>query len=257
MNETPILTLVDDDQALCELLAGWLTQDGFTVRCCHEARSALASLRESLPSALILDVMLPDGSGLDLLRTLRESYPSLPVLMLSARGEPLDRVLGLELGADDYLAKPCDPRELTARLRALLRRRVAATGTTAEPAALTLDDVTLHPQRGMVTLRGSSAIPAANIILTLTESRVLEALLTHPDQPIDKTELFRATLGRKPTAYDRSLDVHISNLRKKLGNHPDGQARIIGLRGRGYMYVRHPNSGSGNANSADENSIRQ
>ena len=234
MNEAPTLTLVDDDQALCELLANWLTQDGFAVRCCHDARSALASLRDRLPDALILDVMLPDGSGLDLLKTLRESYTSLPVLMLSARGEPLDRVLGLELGADDYLAKPCDPRELTARLRVLLRRRVATAASADAPTVLTLDDVTLYPQRGTATRLGQSA----NIVLTLTESRILEALLTQPDQPIDKTELFKATLGRKPTAYDRSLDVHISNLRKKLGNHPDGQARIIGLRGRGYMYVR-------------------
>ncbi|MDR2016050.1 MAG: response regulator, partial [Burkholderiales bacterium] len=166
MNESPTLTLVDDDQELCELLAGWLAQDGFAVRCCHETRSALASLRDHLPDAVILDVMLPDGSGLELLKTLRESYPSLPVLMLSARGEPLDRILGLELGADDYLAKPCDPRELTARLRALLRRRIAAHGAASadEPAILTFDDVTLHPQRGTVTLRGQSA----NIVLTLT-----------------------------------------------------------------------------------------
>ncbi|MDR2710596.1 MAG: response regulator transcription factor [Burkholderiales bacterium] len=238
MNESPTLILVDDDQELCKLLANWLTQDGFTVHCCHEARSALASLRDDLPDALVLDVMLPDGSGLDLLKTLRESYPSLPVLMLSARGEPLDRILGLELGADDYLAKPCDPRELTARLRALLRRRVTTTALADTPSTITLDDVTLYTQRGIVTLQGQPA----NIVLTLTESRILEALLAQPGQPIDKAELFRATLGRKPTAYDRSLDVHISNLRKKLGNHPDGEARIVGLRGRGYMYVREPGS---------------
>jgi DNA-binding response OmpR family regulator len=237
MNEAPTLLLVDDDQELCKLLADWLTQDGFTVRCCHDTRSALATLRDRLPDAAILDVMLPDGSGLELLKTLRESFPSLPVLMLSARGEPLDRVLGLELGADDYLAKPCDPRELTARLRVLLRRRVTTNASTDAPVVLIIDDVTLYPQRGIVTLLGHSA----NIVLTLTESRILEAFLTQPDQPIDKTELFKATLGRKPTAYDRSLDVHISNLRKKLGNHPDGQARIVGLRGRGYMYIRRKN----------------
>ncbi|MCL2309827.1 MAG: response regulator transcription factor [Proteobacteria bacterium] len=240
MNETPTLILVDDDQELSKLLADWLTQDGFAVRCCHDARSALASLRDRLPDALVLDVMLPDGSGLDLLKTLRESFPSLPVLMLSARGEPLDRVLGLELGADDYLAKPCDPRELTARLRVLLRRRVIVASTDT-PSVLTLDDVTLYTQRGTVALRGQST----SIVLTLTEGRILEALLARPDQPIDKAELFKAALGRKPMAYDRSLDVHISNLRKKLGNHSDGQARIVGLRGRGYMYVRNHGSESG------------
>ncbi len=240
MNEPPSLTLVDDDRELCELLVGWLTQDGFAVRCCHEARSALASLRDRPPDAVILDVMLPDGNGLELLKALRESFPLLPVLMLSARGEPLDRILGLELGADDYLAKPCDPRELTARLRALLRRHAAVTSAASAdtPSVLTLGDVTLHPQRGTVTLRGQSA----NIALTLTESRILEALLAQPGQPIDKTELFRAALDRTPAAYDRSLDVHISNLRKKLGNHPDGQTRIVALRGRGYMYVENPDT---------------
>ncbi len=116
------LLLIDDDQELCELLASWLSQEGFTVRACHDGQSARQALAAQAPSAVVLDVMLPDGSGLELLKQLRTEHAELPVLMLSARGEPLDRILGLELGADDYLAKPCDPRELTARLRAVLRR---------------------------------------------------------------------------------------------------------------------------------------
>src|SRR5690606_12003111 len=116
------LLIIDDDQELCELMSRWLAQEGFEVRACHDGESARQALAGSVPAAVVLDVMLPDGSGLDLLRKLRSEHPELPVLMLSARGEPLDRILGLELGADDYLAKPCDPRELTARLRAVLRR---------------------------------------------------------------------------------------------------------------------------------------
>ena len=116
------LLLIDDDQELCELLGSWLTQEGFTVRACHDGQSARQALATHAPAAVVLDVMLPDGSGLELLKQLRSEHAELPVLMLSARGEPLDRILGLELGADDYLAKPCDPRELTARLRAVLRR---------------------------------------------------------------------------------------------------------------------------------------
>src|SRR5690606_13407007 len=116
------LLLIDDDQELCELLASWLSQEGFQVRACHDGSSARSALANQPPAAVVLDVMLPDGSGLELLKQLRSDHPDLPVLMLSARGEPLDRILGLELGADDYLAKPCDPRELTARLRAVLRR---------------------------------------------------------------------------------------------------------------------------------------
>lgn len=128
------LLLIDDDQELCELLGSWLTQEGFTVRACHDGQSARQALAEHAPAAVVLDVMLPDGSGLELLKQLRSEHTELPVLMLSARGEPLDRILGLELGADDYLAKPCDPRELTARLRAVLRRsHPTATTSQVEP----------------------------------------------------------------------------------------------------------------------------
>jgi len=125
------LLLIDDDQELCELLTSWLSQEGFQVRACHDGLSARKALADSAPAAVVLDVMLPDGSGLELLKQLRNDHPELPVLMLSARGEPLDRILGLELGADDYLAKPCDPRELTARLRAVLRRSHPAAVSTS------------------------------------------------------------------------------------------------------------------------------
>ncbi|MWV18058.1 response regulator [Pseudomonas sp. L-22-4S-12] len=220
------LLLIDDDQELCELLASWLQQEGFLVRASHDGSSARAALAQHTPAAVILDVMLPDGSGLELLKQLRSEHPELPVLMLSARGEPLDRILGLELGADDYLAKPCDPRELTARLRAVLRRSAPVAGN----ARLELGDLSYSQVRGV------ASIGEQEISLTLSESRVLEALLQHPGEPVDKQTLAQLALGRKLTLYDRSLDMHVSNLRKKLGAHADGRPRIVALRSRGYYY---------------------
>ncbi|WP_286785497.1 MULTISPECIES: response regulator transcription factor [Pseudomonas] len=220
------LLLIDDDEELCELLVSWLSQEGFQVLACRDGNSARAALAQHAPSAVVLDVMLPDGSGLELLRQLRGNHPDLPVLMLSARGEPLDRILGLELGADDYLAKPCDPRELTARLRAVLRRSQPVSGG----SHLQLDDLSFSPVRGVVSIGDHE------ISLTVSESRLLEALLRQPGEPLDKQELAQLALGRKLTLYDRSLDMHVSNLRKKIGPHPDGRPRILALRSRGYYY---------------------
>ncbi|SHM86194.1 response regulator transcription factor [Phytopseudomonas punonensis] len=223
------LLLIDDDVELCDLLASWLTQEGFQITACHDGQSARLALTGSAPDAVVLDVMLPDGSGLELLKQLRSEHPDLPVLMLSARGEPLDRILGLELGADDYLAKPCDPRELTARLRAVLRRSLPPAAT----SQLELGDLRFSPARGVAALGAEGQ----EIVLTLSESRVLEALLKQPGEPVDKQALAQLALGRKLTLYDRSLDMHVSNLRKKIGPHPDGRQRIIALRGRGYYYA--------------------
>lgn len=221
------LLLIDDDVELCELLASWLAQEGFTTRACHNGQSARAALAEQQPCAVILDVMLPDGSGLELLKQVRSGYPGLPVLMLSGRGEPLDRILGLELGADDYLAKPCDPRELTARLRAVLRRSKPA----AASSQLELGDLCYSPARGVAT------VGEHEVTLTLSEGRILEALLSQPGEPLDKQALAQLALGRKLTLYDRSLDMHVSNLRRKLGPHADGRQRIVALRSRGYLYA--------------------
>lgn len=221
------LLLIDDDQELCELLVSWLAQEGFVAHACHDGQSARAALVEHQPAAVVLDVMLPDGSGLELLKQLRSEYPDLPVLMLSGRGEPLDRILGLELGADDYLAKPCDPRELTARLRAVLRRSQPA----STPSQLELGDLCYSPARGV------ASVGEHDVTLTLSEGRILEALLSQPGEPLDKQALAQLALGRRLTLYDRSLDMHVSNLRRKLGPHPDGRQRIVALRSRGYLYA--------------------
>ncbi len=220
------LLLIDDDLELCDLLSRWLSQEGFVVAASHDGQQARQQLQAQSPDAVILDVMLPDGSGLELLKQLRQEHPELPVLMLSARGEPLDRILGLELGADDYLAKPCDPRELTARLRAVLRRSQA----TGKPQLQDLGDLSFSAARGTVSIGEHEAS------LTLSEGRILEALLQTPGEPVDKQALAQLALGRKLSLYDRSLDMHVSNLRKKLGPHADGRPRIQALRGRGYLY---------------------
>ncbi|MCY1173479.1 Transcriptional regulatory protein CpxR [compost metagenome] len=196
------------------------------MRACHDGQSARQALDAHAPAAVVLDVMLPDGSGLELLKQLRSEHAELPVLMLSARGEPLDRILGLELGADDYLAKPCDPRELTARLRAVLRR----SHPTATTSQVELGDLVYSPARGVASIDGRE------MTLTRSEGRLLEALLRQPGEPLDKQELAQIGLGRKLTLYDRSLDMHVSNLRKKIGPHPDGRPRIVALRSRGYYY---------------------
>ena len=227
------ILLVDDDQELCALLNDWLTQDGFQVRLAHTTAAAQNNLQQKeLPDAVILDVMLPDGNGLEFLRLLRTDYPSLPVLMLSARGEPTDRIIGLELGADDYLAKPCDPRELTARLKAVLRRTQtldAQTDNTSLP--LIYGDLEYNPVSGVLLLNNTE------VNLTLTEGKVLEVLLQTPGEPITKQKLTELALGRKLSLYDRSIDMHISNLRRKLGQFSNGDARILSIRGRGYYYA--------------------
>ncbi|MCQ4348720.1 response regulator transcription factor [Pseudomonas stutzeri] len=225
------LLLIDDDRELTDLLAAWLTQEGFQVRACHDGGSARRALAEASPDAVVLDVMLPDGSGLELLKQLRGDHPELPVLMLSARGEPLDRILGLELGADDYLAKPCDPRELTARLRAVLRRVQPGGASPSANTRLELGDLSYSPSRGVAMLGEQE------VALTVSESHILEALLKQPGEPLDKQSLAQLALGRRLTLYDRSLDMHISNLRKKLGPHADGRPRILASRGRGYYYA--------------------
>jgi DNA-binding response OmpR family regulator len=181
---------------------------------------------------VVLDVMLPDGNGLELLRTLRTTHAGLPVLMLSARGEPTDRILGLELGADDYLSKPCDPRELTARLKAVLRRSQASEERPAPPVLLRYADLEYSPARGIAILNGEE------VSLTVSEGEILEVLLSQPEEPIEKHELTERALDRKLTLYDRSIDMHISNLRRKLGPNANGEPRIISIRGRGYLYTR-------------------
>lgn len=220
--------LIDDDVELCELVSEYLVGEGFTVDVVHNGATGLNRAQENLHDLVILDVMLPGLTGFELLRKLRETS-AVPVLMLTARGEDVDRIVGLEMGADDYLPKPFNPRELAARMRAVLRR--AATGPESGDR-VGVDDV-------IVDL-GARCVSVANeeISLTGVEFSILEALVRSAGNVVNRDDLSRAALFRRASAFDRSLDVHISNLRRKLGPTPDGGERIKTVRGVGYQYVR-------------------
>ncbi len=228
MNTSPNILLADDDRALTALLAEYLQQEGFAVRAVHDGDAALAALDDPgfRPEVLVLDVMMPGRDGLDTLQKLRGAH-ALPVLMLSARGEPLDRVIGLELGADDYLAKPCLPRELLARIKALLRRG------TAPVASQTL-------QAGVLRLvTGERRAWCGGVLLELTgaEFALLQTLLQHSGQVVDKASLTREALGRELERYDRAIDVHVSRLRQKLAAACREAPQIEAVRGAGYQLL--------------------
>jgi two-component system response regulator CpxR len=225
----PRILLVDDDEELTALLRDFLVREGFDIALAHDAESASAAVRDGSFDAMVLDVMMPGRSGLDLLRDLRRET-ALPVLMLTALGEDIDRILGLELGADDYLSKPCNPRELAARLRAVLRR-VRGEGSD------TLTD--LH--NGPIVLRAASrsvSVEDQPIVLTATEFDLLALLLRETGRVVSKEQISQAVLGRPLGPFDRSIDVHISNLRRKLGNAADGSSPITTVHRSGYLLRR-------------------
>lgn len=228
------LLLADDDVELCELLRRYFELDGIQLDSVHRGDVVLSTWQQAHYDLLILDIMLPGMNGLDVLREIRR-VGATPVLMLSARGEEMDRIVGLELGADDYLPKPCSPRELAARARSILRRTQSAMeSAVSTPPHVKVGDLELHPGSRQVLRDGQ------RIELTGAEFNVLQELLKTPGQVIEKGELFKQALGKRLQAFDRSLDMHISNLRKKLGPYRDGQPRITAVRGAGYIYVVPP-----------------
>ena len=228
------ILLADDDIELCSLLKEYLQQEGFDVRAVHDGEQALNEARRPDIDAMVLDIMMPLRNGIDVLKDLRRDS-DLPVVMLTARGDDLDRILGLELGADDYLPKPCNPRELVARLRAVLRRSGGHTST----SQISVDDLELNPGSRELTRDG------ARIELTSTEFSVLQSLLQKPGVVISKRDLYLSALGREPVRYDRSIDMHVSNLRRKLGPDIAGEPRIETIRGLGYQYRLQTNRGQG------------
>jgi two-component system response regulator CpxR len=222
--------IVDDDAELCELVAEYLEQEGYSVEAVYDGDSAPERVIGGDFDLVVLDVMLPGQSGFEVLRKIRERS-EIPVIMLTARGEEVDRIVGLEMGADDYLPKPFNPRELTARMRAVLRR---TEGTSKEdrPEVLTVGDLKLD--LGARTVQVSDT----DVRLTGIEFGLLEVLVRGAGTVVGRDELSRQVLGRRATAFDRSLDVHLSNLRKKLGPRVDGSERIKTVRGVGYLYVK-------------------
>jgi len=227
------LLVVDDDAELCQLLSEYLLPEGYDVEAVHNGTDGVERALSGDHALVVLDVMLPDVRGFEVLRQLR-ARSRMPVLMLTARGNEQDRILGLEMGADDYLAKPFNPRELSARIEAILRRSGDRRAVDARAGELTVDDVTMNKSSRMVR-RGPELLD-----LTTVEFDLLEALLRAAGRVIPRDELVRTVLNRPFSPFDRSIDTHVSNLRRKLGPGPDGLDRIKSVRGIGYQYtLRH------------------
>ena len=222
--------IIDDDDELCELVSEYLTVEGFETHAVHDGESGLAKAKTGDYDLAILDVMLPKMNGFEVLRELRQSS-KLPVLMLTARGDDMERIVGLEIGADDYLPKPFNPRELVARLRAILRRSTADESEGHTPEKIVVDDLELSASSRSVKVGG---VPVA---VTSVEFDLLAALLREAGNVVKKDELSETVLERELSPYDRSLDMHISNLRKKLGARADGTERIKTVRSVGYIYT--------------------
>ena len=230
--DTAHVLLVDDDVELVNLLRTYLNSDGFRISVAHDGESAVRSALSVQPDIAVIDVMMPGYSGIEALRRSR-AKSSLPVLMLTARGDEDSRILGLELGADDYVAKPCTPRELSARLRAILRRTLAKPDAdkNPEPDTLHVGDLALFPAQRKITWSGQ------DIALTNAEFNLLEVLMQKAGQVVSKDLLSEQGLGRNFQRYDRSIDVHVSSIRRKLPPLSDGRSRIQAVLRKGYQLL--------------------
>jgi len=226
------ILIIDDDTELCDLLTEYLEQECFEITACHDAQKGLAAALSGAYSFVVLDVMLPGFSGFDLLRQVRLSS-TIPVLMLTARGDEIDRIVGLEMGADDYLPKPFNPRELVARIKAIQRRGESGFSNlrNSNPSRMVFDDIILDFGTRTV-LQDTIEVP-----LTAMEFSLLSALVNKIGQVVHRDDLANEVLGRKLEMFDRSIDVHISSLRKKLGRNVNGIERIKTVRSVGYMYI--------------------
>ena len=222
--------IIDDDEELCELVSEYLTVEGFETEAVHDGESGLQSAVSGDYDMAILDVMMPKMNGFDVLRNLRKRS-ALPVLMLTARGDDMERIVGLEIGADDYLPKPFNPRELVARLRAILRRVNSEDGDDGAPEKLNVEDLEISASSRSLKLSG------VEVGLTSVEFDLLSALVSEAGKIVKKEDLSEKVLERSLSPYDRSLDMHISNLRKKLGLRADGSDRIKTVRSVGYIYT--------------------
>lgn len=225
--KTKIL-LIEDDHEISELLSALLHKEGFSIFTAFEGETGLSlALKENF-DIVILDIMLPGKNGLEVLRELRAQRTT-PVLMLTARGEDIDRIVGFEMGADDYLPKPFNPRELVARIRALIRRVNFDSKVEQDTPSIELEGILLEPKRRAVTINHHL------LDLTAAEYNILYELMTKPGEVVSKSVLTEQALGRKFSLYDRAIDMHLSNLRKKMGNENKSDP-IKTVRGIGYLF---------------------
>jgi len=221
------ILLVEDDQELGQMLSQYLAGEGMNTDVITHGKRAIEVINQTHYDAMILDIMLPDISGIDVLRQVRQHH-RLPIIMLTAKGENIDRVIGLEMGADDYMPKPCYPRELVARLRSVMRRFEEIPVVANDNQPLVLKELVLNPAMRSVTWQQQA------IELTASEFNLLELLLVAGDRVVSKDELSEKALGRTREAYDRSVDVHISNIRQKIAKTTQDQIFIETVRSIGY-----------------------
>ena len=220
--------LIDDDKRLGEMLGHYLQSEGFESRLARDGTGGLSLALSGETDLVVLDIMLPDQSGIEVLKKIR-THSDIPVIMLTGRGDDLDRILGLELGADDYVAKPCTPRELVARIRAILKR---ISPSTPSAEVLREDDLLVRPGERRAELSGTT------LRLTSTEFSILEMLIRNAGRTVSRDQLSSSALGRKLSRFDRSIDMHISSLRHKLGKRSDDLHWIETVVRHGYMLVR-------------------
>jgi DNA-binding response OmpR family regulator len=225
------ILIIDDDVALCDLVREYLEPLGFHVEAIHRGDTGAERALAGEHSIVVLDVMLPGLNGFDVLRRIR-TQSQIPVLMLTARGDDIERIVGLEIGADDYLAKPFNPRELAARIRAILRRSSAS--ESPDTTRIAIGDLEMETGTRLVRRAGET------VDLTAVEYDVLEKLLRAAGRIMTREELSQQVLGRSSSPFDRSIDMHISNLRKKLGHRLGEVERIKTVRGVGYIYAHPP-----------------
>jgi two-component system OmpR family response regulator/two-component system response regulator CpxR len=222
--------LIDDDVELVEMLKAYLDREGIAVTAAHDGEQGLDAALSGDFEIVVLDVMMPRLNGIETLRRIRMKSP-VPILMLTARGDDTDRIIGLELGADDYVAKPCSPRELTARIRAILRRTQVTTLQGESPQFLYVGGLKMWPTQRRAEWHG------VNLQLTSTEFNLLEILVRNAGQPVSKKILSEQGLGRPLARFDRSIDVHMSKIRNKLGTLPDGRSYIYTDYRQGYRFI--------------------
>lgn len=231
-NMTQVL-IADDDVDLTALLSQYLMREGFAVHAVHDGEAAVAEATRQPYAIVILDIMMPKLSGIEALRRIRQ-VSQVPILMLTARGDNVDRIVGLNMGADDYVPKPCTPGELVARIRAILRRTQgadAAGGGAAQSRMVQAGPLVLWPSKRRATWQGEP------LELTGTEFTLLEVLARHAGQLISKQDISLQAFGKPLERFDRRIDVHISSIRQKLGARSDGQSWIQSVRGLGYQLL--------------------